>query len=256
MSPSFGTIWYEFNGNETNYNAAIFAVRRAVGRSQFQASYTFSKVTDFGQAGTRVNRDPGFATPSQYDLQQYKGPADWDVRHRFAFSGAYTFPSPSKGWKRSVLGGWEIASVGILQSGTPFTVYTTAPFEGGGDYNADGVNYDFPNVPSNAPVTFNRQQYINGVFPASYLTAPAPGSEGNEQRGQFRNPGFINIDGSMIKNNRITERVNLQLRFEFFNVLNRVNLQGVHSDLNDSQFARSTSTYDPRIIQLGARLVF
>ena len=50
--------------------------------------------------------------------------------------------------------------------------------------------------------------------------------------------------------------MNLQLRFEFFNVLNRVNLTSVDGNLNSSTFGRSTSTYDPRIIQLGTRLVF
>jgi len=46
------------------------------------------------------------------------------------------------------------------------------------------------------------------------------------------------------------------LRFEFFNVLNRVNLQGIDANLNDANFGKSTKTYDPRIIQLGARIVF
>ncbi len=50
--------------------------------------------------------------------------------------------------------------------------------------------------------------------------------------------------------------MNLQLRFEFFNVLNRVNLQNVDGNLNSATFGRSTSTFDPRIIQLGARFAF
>jgi hypothetical protein len=106
------------------------------------------------------------------------------------------------------------------------------------------------------PDSFDRQDYINGVFQASSFPQPAPGQEGTLRRSTFRNPGFINIDMSLIKNNRITEHVNAQFRFEVFNVLNRVNLQGVNGNLASSTFGRSTSTYDPRIIQLGARVTF
>lgn len=270
LNPSFGQVYYEFNGNEVKYNALILSINQRMGRSSFQASYTFSKVTDFGQAGTRVNRDPGFAVPSQYNLQQYEAPADWDARHRVAFSFTYDFPTPRVPLVGQILGGWEWAGVGILQSGNPFTVFTDAAFSpildatgkviglkpGSGDYNADGVNYDFPNKPSAVATTFTRQQFINGVFPASAFPQPAPGTEGNLPRAYFTGPNFYNVDTSLIKNNRFRERINLQLRFEFFNVFNRVNLRGVDSNLASSTFGRSTSTYDPRIIQLGARLVF
>ena len=125
-----------------------------------------------------------------------------------------------------------------------------------GDYNADGVNFDFPNAPTNVPSSFDRQDYIRGVFQAAAFPQPAPGQEGNLRRSTFRNPGFINIDMSLIKNNRLTERINAQFRFEVFNVLNRVNLQRVQGNLASSTFGRSTATYDPRIIQIGARVTF
>ncbi|HCC58412.1 MAG TPA: hypothetical protein DEQ47_14370, partial [Solibacterales bacterium] len=158
--------------------------------------------------------------------------------------------------------------------GNPITIFNGHPFDplldangkviglkpDSGDYNADGVNFDFPNKPSTAlPSSFSRQQYINGIAPATVFGQPAPGTEGNLKRAAYRNPGFINVDASLIKNNRFEmfhDNIDLQLRFEFFNVLNRVNLQGIHRDLSDPLFGRSTSTFDPRILQLGARLVF
>jgi hypothetical protein len=252
----------------------ILTLRQEFGRSAIQASYTFGKVTDFGTAGERVNRDPGNAFPDPHNLGQYQAPADWDVRHRFSFSGNYYIPSPHAALLNKVLGGWEWSAVTILQTGTPFTVFTGAPFQGNfdatgkflgfragsGDYNADGVNYDWPNVPTKDYTgTHTRQEYITGLFQKSEFGIPAPGTEGNMRRSMFRNPGLIQVDTSLIKNNPlpfIGERGNLQLRFEFFNVLNRVNLQGVSADLNSSTFGRSTSTFDPRVIQLGARLLF
>ena len=274
LNPSFGRIFYERNANEVGYNAMILSFRGRLGnRGSFQSSYTLSKTEDLGQAGSRVNRDPGNATPSQHDLQRFRAPADWDFRNRFSFSGLYQFAAPEGmgAFGRHVLGGWEMGSIAMLQSGPPFNVVSTAPFQperdangtvigyapGSGDFNADGVNFDFPNAPSSSlPSSPGRQQYLAGLFSASDFPLPTPGSLGNLPRHGFRGPGMINIDFSVIKNNAISERVNLQLRFEFFNVLNRVNLRNVNGNLASSTFGRVTSTFPARQIQVGARLAF
>ncbi len=273
LNPSFGTIYYELNANKMYYNALILSARQAMGRNNFLASYTMSKVEDYGQAGTRVNRDPGYATPTAENLSQYRADADWDVRHRFAFAESYLLPEPQSdsALVKRLAGGWQITGTGIFQTGTPFTVRTDASFNPildangtviglqstSGDYNADGVNFDFPNAPTGTvPSSFSHDDFINGVFQASQFPLPAPGQEGNLKRSSFRNPGFINVDLSLIKNNRIGERVNAQFRFEVFNVFNRVNFAAVNGNLASSTFGRSTSTYDPRIIQLGVRLTY
>ena len=273
LNQSFGSMYYEINANVIKYNAGIFSLRQRLGRTSWQASYTLSHVTDYGQAGSRVNRDPDYAVPTQYNLQQYEADADWDARHRFALSATWELPGPQHGLMRTVFGGWEFGSVWILQSGNPLTIVNRNPFDpildstgkviglnpDSGDYNADGVNFDYPNAATGLSDNFSRKQYINGIAPASAFGQPTPGTEGNFKRASLRNPGFINIDASMIKNNRFEvfhDTINLQLRFEFFNVLNRVNLQGVDNNLGDANFGKSTSTFDPRIIQLGARIVF
>ena len=122
-----------------------------------------------------------------------RAPADWDVRHRLAFGESDMLPEPSgSGALKYILGGWHITGTGILQSGTPFTVFTDAPFApilgsngavvglvpNSGDYNADGVNFDFPNAPANVPDSFDRQDYINGVFQGASFPQPAPGQGG------------------------------------------------------------------------------
>jgi hypothetical protein len=172
---------------------------------------------------------------------------------------------------KKILGGWELASTVILQSGYPYTVYTSASFQpltdaqgrvtglapGSGDFNADGYHYDVPDMPGNLSTSgHSRQDYLRGLFSPSQFPVPAPGTEGNEPRNLFRGPGYANVDAGFIKNNRWRERFNAQLRFEFFNLFNRVNLQNVDSNLSSGTFGFSTSTYNPRIIQLGLRLEF
>lgn len=69
---------------------------------------------------------------------------------------------------------------------------------------------------------------------------------------------FFETDASLLKDTSITERVKLQLRFEFFNLFNRANLhlQNVDADMSSSTFGKATSQYNPRWIQLGASLRF
>ena len=113
-----------------------------------------------------------------------------------------------------------------------------------------------PNVSRSYSTPTGSRAFLNGIFPASDFAAPTPGQEGNEKPNRFRGPGFFDVDASLIKNTPITERVNLQLRFEFFNLFNRLNLNGVDSNLADASFGQSTAVFNPRWIQLGARISF
>lgn len=277
LNPSFGAMNGVWNGNVIHYNALIATLRRDLARGfGFQASYTLSKTTDFVQAGTRQNRDGPYSIPDQHSIENLQSYADWDVRHRFTLMGLWHIPAPTSA-RRAIgrlLSGWEITSVTILQGSTPFTVINRSPFDpildaGGrviglqpdsGDYNADGYNYDFPNTPArNFTGSHTRRQFIDGVFTAADFPVPTPGTQGKLKRNTFRNPGLLNVDVGLIKNNRallFEENVNVQLRCEVFNALNRVNLQAVDNNLGSGTFGRSTAAYSPRTIQLGLRVVF
>ena len=137
-----------------------------------------------------------------------------------------------------MLSGWSLSGTSIVQSGTPFTVFTTATFQpvrnangvftgfqpGSGDYNADGFNRDFPNV-GDYSMNSSRQGFLNGAFKSGQFTQPAFGSGGNETVSRFRNPAYNQTDAALLKNTKIFERLNLQLRFEAYNVFNQVNLR-------------------------------
>jgi hypothetical protein len=74
---------------------------------------------------------------------------------------------------------------------------------------------------------------------------------------QFRNPGFAETDATLKKTTNVTESVKFELRIDYFNLFNRVNLNGVNMDAaSGSSFGTSTSTQIPRQGQLGARIEF
>ena len=264
---SFGAITFVNNANAASYNAMILSLRRTVSRASFQASYTLSQAKSYPEAGTRFDQDSGgqnFGTalsiPDQNNYFSYYSDANWDVRNRFSFSGGYTLPGAGSGVVKVLTSGWEATSIIVAQSGTPYWVIDNRPLSAGGDYNADGNNFDIPNAPQqNFTGSFSRQQYINGLFTAGAFPAPPPGSEGNLKRNTYRNPGLFQLDASLLKNNHIPwfgEQGNLQFRFDFLNLFNHVNLGGVDPYLGDGNFGKVTTALAARQIQLGIRLSF
>jgi hypothetical protein len=275
LNTSFGAINYTFNGPWSNYAAFIAAVKgRFTGRGFVTASYTRASSKDNSGALPVGNY------PIEYPLSRFYGPSAWDVPDRFSLGFSYQLPSYGGG--RGIVGriasGWEISSVVALQSGLPFTAFTSGALDvaqaadgtlgytaSSGDFNADGDNNDFPDV-STYHVANGRRNYIQGLFPhcsgtnldsCGPFSLPQLGKEGNERINQFRNPGFAQVDATFKKVTSITERVKLDLRIDFFNIFNRVNLTGVNADASSgSTFGTSTRTQIPRQGQLGARLEF
>ena len=209
--------------------------------------------------------------PTATNLHQYWGPSAWDVPNRFSLAWHYELPGVNggRGFVGHATKGWTFSGTTILQSGTPFTVATHAPFlplrnssgkiigfaPNSGDFAATGDNFAYPNVTSYRQPT-DRQSYLRGVVTPSNFPDPALGSQGNEKINRFRNPGFAGTDAAISKDTAITERVGLQIRFEVYNVFNRVNLGLVDPELTSSTFGQATSQFNPRWMQLGARVNF
>ncbi len=261
---SFGTLNYQTNAARARYNALIVSTNGRLFKDAlvFNASYTHS-----------VSRDDSQYYPSYPGISQYYGYSNWDAPDRFSMLLNYKLPGyhAGNGFVGRVTSGWSISSTISVQNGNPFNVYTSAPFAGvknaagqvvgyapnSGDYNADGLNFDFPNI-TNYKLPNSTSAYLSGLFPAgnTIVQQPTFGQEGNEHYNSFRNPGFAQVDAVLVKDTKLAERASLQLRFEFYNILNHPNLQGVNTDLSNGSFGKSTAQYTPRYLQLGARITF
>lgn len=136
--------------------------------------------------------------------------------------------------------------------------YVLAP--GSGDYNLDGTTYDVPNLPTqNFTGSHSKSAYINGLFTASDFPQPAAGTEGNEPRNIYRNPGMFQWDASILKNNHIPwlgEAGNLQFRFDFINLFNHPNLGAVDPNMGDPGFGKVSTVLPARQLQFGLRVAF
>jgi len=270
LNTSFGSIAYADNNRYGNYQAFIADIRGRFSHGFFDASYTRSASKD--DAGTY---------PTAENPGAYYGPSPWDAPNRFSLVGNYQYQglNGGKDLVGHLTGGWGITGTIILQSGYPFTVINTNAFApvcqfgptgcpsfanpitglapNSGDYNADGTNYDYPNVTGYQQGT-SRAAFLNGVFanPATQFTAPTIGTEGNEKQNGFRGPNFAETDMAIYKDNRFKERFNFQIRFEFFNLFNRVNLQTMDTNNLDANFGKATGQFLPRWWQIGGRFTF
>lgn len=276
LNPSFGAINYiSTNTNSIgNYLSAMLSRRTYKGLT-LRGIYTWGKALDVFSTSGSLAATPNTSVYQAYDFGTQRGRSDYDIRQQASIDGVWTLPNSwPRGWEKNVLGGWALGGVAILHTGYPLSVYTSAPFSpilnptgqvvgnSGGDYNADGYDYDAPNAPSfgNHLPGQSKKSFLNGLFPASAFPAPPLGQEGDLGRNTYDSPGYSNIDLNVAKLFYVPwllhEKATLEVRGEAFNLLNRVNLTSVDGDMVDPLFAHATSQQPARSIQLHVRASF
>jgi hypothetical protein len=184
-----------------------------------------------------------------------------DVSRRLVVSALYELPfgrgkalNPSNAALNRIVGGWQFNLIGVMQNGIPLTVRGANNFAADRP-NSTGQTSELPRDQRTAQRWFDTSQFVN----------PPDFTLGNVSRAiDVRHPGAINFDLSVIKDTRITERVNLQFRAESFNFTNHVNLglvddtfgAGPDGKNSRAQFGTITSARDARISQLGLKVIF
>jgi hypothetical protein len=251
------------------YNALEVDVRRTFANGfQLRGNYTYAKNLDDGSAwNTSVSGNTPAFVEFPLNPKLDWGPAATDVRQSASVNGSWELPFGTQ--KRFVnhasapvnfiASGWTASSILTVQTGFPFS-----PQLG---YNPTG-NGDTRNpVRPNWNPSFSGSLYPHtvGEFfnPNAFLT-PATGTYGNVSRDSLTGPGLTQLDFSAVKKSRITERVGLEFRAEFFNILNHTNF----STPNEVVYSSATSGISPtagvvtatsttsRQIQFGAKLQF
>lgn len=248
INPNVGDIRGGYWGGTSLYDALETKFVKKFGHGvQAQASYTFGKGIDTGSA-TAIG-DPftnSIASPYSF-WPGRRGLSDYNIAHTFVLNYIWDVPTP-KAWHgvlAHTLGGWELGGIFTAQTGQPFTPLIAG--DPAGVNSAD--TWAFPNVVPGCHTTNpgSVSNYVNlNCFtlptaplsmaaqcdPTSWSGAatPAPKGQvycqnllGNEGRNSVIGPGFYNLDFSVFKNNyirSISENFDIQMRVEFFNVLN------------------------------------
>ncbi|HEX8000924.1 MAG TPA: TonB-dependent receptor [Pyrinomonadaceae bacterium] len=260
--PQFDDINILESRANSNYHSlqARFQQRLDFGLSML-ASYTWSKSIDDASNFFTSAGDPNFPQDS-FNTRAERGRSNFDVRHRLSVSYSYDLPFgkgraflSDEGWLSTLLSGWETYGIVTLQTGRPFTVALLSDIDNSGTGRSSlgfGAN-DRPNIVGN-PVLQNPT--TGQWFNTAAFAFPARGTFGNAGRNILEGPGYQNVNASLIKNTALSERFNLQLRAELFNLFNHPNFNLPDNFLGSPTFGRITSAREPRHIQFGVKLLF
>jgi hypothetical protein len=196
--------------------------------------------------------DTAFRTNKKLD----RALSRYNQTHRAAFSAGYELPfGKGKHWLSSggpvryVFGGWQVQGIAELLSGFPITPSSTNVCNCGSyvPQRVDAVKPGYGNI-DNPTVTH--------WFDLTAYKVASAGFQGNAGRNKIIGPPFRNLDFSITKNFSFTERVRLQYRAEFFNVLNHANFGFPDANISNVTAGVISSAYDGRDIQMGLRLQF
>ncbi|HWA95704.1 MAG TPA: carboxypeptidase regulatory-like domain-containing protein [Terracidiphilus sp.] len=260
LNSSFDSVTYGRSIGISNSNLGAFGISRHFSRGwSAHATYTWGKSLDL----TSSNDNGVGGGQSVFDAQtlagQY-GRSDYDSRHRLSVDAVWRVPGLRSGIAKLITDGWSFSPIIILQSGQPFTVYNGATYSQGGDYNADGWDFDMPDAPSfGRHISTSRSDFLKGLFKASDFPRPAAGTEGNLGRNTYDGPGYANVNLSAQRTFAVKgmgDSARFELRGEILNLFNRVNLINPVSDMSSTQFGYSTGQITARTIQVTGHFRF
>jgi hypothetical protein len=265
------TVQAPHAGNSIYHSLLVSAEKRFSKGFTLLASYTFAKLISdsifngLNFIGSEGGNEFGYQN-GLYNRRAERAEDPSNVPHRLVVSGLFELPfgkgrrfDVQNGFLDALVGGWQLNTITTVVQGTPLVVR--------------GANNGLANRPDwvgglelpSGFVDANPQRGVQWFNPAAFVN-PALYTFGNTPRAisQFRNPGAVIVDLSVFKTFAVTEKLKLQLRAEAFNAPNRVNLGAPNGSFgagpggtnNNDAFGRITGSRDPRLMQLGLKLIF
>jgi len=246
----FGEVKLSENAQNSHYNALQVEVRSKIRNDlTLQAAYTLSRSIDPATSGLGGDL---YTVSNPYDRAYDNGPSQGDRTHIAFVNFVYSFPffRNAGGFKRSTLGGWEMSGIVSMMSGMPLNITLGGPQ--GKNGLADATNR--PNITGNVTYPSTTAQF----FSTSVFSSPTPGAWGSLTKGAVRGPGRHNWNMSLFKKFMFSESRGsfFELRLETFNTWNHTQFKEVSATYSSNNFGQVTSVSDPRVFQLGAKIVF
>jgi hypothetical protein len=246
----------------SRYNSLQVAINRPYSNGLLlKGAYTLSKAKNMADEDGWV----GLTWNTPLKFEDNFALAGFDRTHIFQMGFVYNLPflKDAQNFSGKVLGGWQLNGIYAIYSGTPFSI--------GGTNNAldcQGCGSIFINVNGDPkPVGRVGAYSTETYYDKSLFSQPAGTSVqgfGSSARNQFRRPRVWNLDLSLFKQFRITERIQPEFRIEGVNIFNHVNWGAPVTTFTANNFLQftpgsaesGTNTPGPRRIQLGVRVTF
>lgn len=266
LFPSFGRIanvnsFVPFNS--AYYNSLQTQITRRVGRSLLGVTYTFSRAVDYAD-----DSDSGLTFNWVPMLQRNKAVAGFDRTHNLQFYGNYPLPFGTagkflkSGFASKAAGGWQTNWIMSRTSGTNFTVGTS-----GTSLNAPGNTQTADQVLPTVAIPGGHGSGQPYFDPLAFAPVTAV-RFGNTGRNILRGPGVFNLDASLFREFKLTERFGFQLRSEVFGVTNTPQFGNPGATVSSATrnadgsirsfggYTEITSAVGERIIRFAAKFTF
>ena len=237
VNPNFQFVALTDNSATSDYNALQVKFQRRLSRGlQALGSYSWAHSIDIASTdaiATNIN------TPGQIaDVNSDRGNSNFDIRHAVTAGVTYELPSlGSQKTARAILSGWSVDSFFFARSAPPVNIV-------GGSFFAAGTQLaPRPNTNAGVPLEIHGSQFPGGkIFNRAAFSAAPAGTQGNFGRNVLRGFGAWQTDVGLQRQFRLTERLGLRFRAEFFNIFNHPNFGSPTNVLTSPLFGRSTQT--------------
>jgi hypothetical protein len=191
--------------------------------------------------------------PTRYNMSLFKGAASYSVGQVFHASYIYDIPVKTHSpWLNAVIANWEPSGIITADSGTP--AFAVIPFDNENIGDAGGILTEFPNIGCNPTkgFTWSLSQAVN----TNCYTLPAFGTRGNGRRYSIYGHGLRDWDAAMTKRWMFGDGHSLNLRGDFFNLLNQHTFDPPNLNFGTPQFGTisSTSRQNGRQIQVSLKI--
>lgn len=182
--------------------------------------------------------------------RRVRGSSDGDIRHRFTVTANYDLPfaKGATGWHAALAKGWRLNAIGVLQTGTPLTIFNAAARSNTGSGDWPSLIAD-PRLPSS-------ERTLSRWFNTANFQLQPLYEYGNAGRSVLNAPGRITFDTSVHRDFALNERTRLQFRAEAFNVANTPAFGGPGTSFGSTSFGVISSAAPGRNIQLALKLLF
>jgi len=256
-NPDFSSVFVTGNTGNSDYQALQFKFQRRMNKGlQALASYTFSHSID------NASDDSGlFTPPSLANSEVDRGDSDFDVRHSFTAALTYNAPFPRRQKLAGVfLRNWSMDAFVFARSALPVNIYGASAVVAGIESQVR------PNVVTGIPFylygpqfpggkSFNNTPNQGGPGCFGPFCPPATGQQGDLGRNVLRGFGAWQTDFALRRQFHLSEKLGLQCRAEFFNILNHPNFGDpimTNALISSPLFGRSTLTLANRLGTGGA----
>jgi carboxypeptidase family protein len=259
--PCFNTVsLYRNNVGNTSYHALEVKIEKRFSRGlSGLVSYTFSKLIDTASsvfdASILAGPVANFPVADSYDARRERDVSTGDIPHNLVASFVWDLPFgrgrrfEPRGLAGALLGGWQLAGIGTLQSGVPVAVTQVTNF------NAfAGFGTQRPNRVGDPALPAGDRGTARWFDTDAFQVAPQF-TLGDSSRNPVRGPGYTNLDLALVKRTPVG-RTALEIRAEAFNLTNTPPLGAPNAVLGSPGFGSITSAGDPRVVQLGLKVIF